>query len=68
MITLEYELYNDMADIRGHIRECEGKHVQQAIYSTFMDTLTQVCFTCGTIRSTILWDGSTSYKPAKESK
>jgi len=35
------------------IDECEGKHTQQAIYSTFHSALTQVCFGCKKIRSTI---------------
>ena len=34
-------------------QECEGKHTQQAIYSTFHDALTQVCFGCKKIRSTL---------------
>lgn len=61
----EYELLNSMEEVRQHIRECEGKHVQQAIFSTFMDTLTQVCFTCGKVRSTIRWDGGRSWTPSQ---
>lgn len=61
----EYELLPSMSAVRERIAECEGQHVQQAIFSTFMDTLTQVCFTCGKIRSTIIWDGNRSWNVAK---
>ena len=53
MITFEYEFVEKQEDVRKHIQECEGKHIQQAIYSTFHDALTQVCFGCKKIRSTI---------------
>jgi hypothetical protein len=50
---LEYEYVEKQEDVRKHIQNCEGKHTQQAIYSTFHDALTQVCFGCMKIRSTI---------------
>lgn len=49
----EYEYVENQEDVRTHIQNCEGKHTQQAIYSTFHDALTQVCFGCSKIRSTI---------------
>lgn len=49
-----YEYIARMEDVRKHIQECEGKHAQQAIYSTFHDALTQICFGCKKIRSTIM--------------
>lgn len=52
-MTLEYEFVQKQEDVRNHIRDCEGKHTQQAIYSTFHDALTQVCFGCLKVRSTI---------------
>jgi len=52
-IIFEYEFLEKQEDVRKHIRECEGKHIQQAVYSTFQDALTQVCFECKKIRSTI---------------
>lgn len=52
-ITFEYEYVPKQEEVRLHIQECEGKHTQQAIYSTFHDALTQVCFGCKKIRSTI---------------
>ena len=53
-IKFDYEYIEKQEDVRKHIRECEGKHVQQAIYSTFHDGLTQICFGCKKVRSTIL--------------
>jgi hypothetical protein len=52
-IVFTYEYIPKMEDVRKHIQECEGKHTQQAIYSTFHDALTQVCFGCKKVRSTI---------------
>ena len=46
-----FEHLETMEEVRKHIQECEGKHTQQAIYSTFHDALTQICFGCGVVRS-----------------
>lgn len=51
--TLEYEYLENMEDVRKHIQQCEGRHTQQAVYSTFHDALTQVCYNCWKVRSTI---------------
>jgi len=48
-----YEHIPSKEQLMAQIDECEGKHVQQAIYSTFHSALTQVCFGCLKIRSTI---------------
>jgi hypothetical protein len=61
----EYELLGSTEEVRERIQLCEGQHVQQAIFSTFMDTLTQVCFTEQKIRSTIQWEGNRSWTPGK---
>jgi hypothetical protein len=53
MITFEYQYCKTQEEVREYIQECEGKHTQQAIYSTFHDALTQICFGCGAVRSTI---------------
>ena len=52
-IIFEYEYLATQEEVRKHIQSCEGHHTQQAIYSTFHDALTQVCFGCKRIRSTI---------------
>jgi hypothetical protein len=61
LTIFEYELLTE-DEVREHIRSCEGRHVQQVIFSTFMDTLTQVCFTEQKIRSSIAWEGNRSWK------
>ena len=53
MITFTYEHIETQGEVRSHIQNCEGRHTQQAIYSTFHDALTQVCFGCLKVRSTI---------------
>ena len=52
-MTFTYEWVEKQEDVRKHIQECEGKHTQQAIYSTFHDALTQICFGCQVIRSSL---------------
>ncbi len=39
--------------VKEHIKECEGKHIQQIAYSSYHDALTQICFGCLRIRSNI---------------
>lgn len=52
-MKFDYQLISTQEEVRKYIQQCEGKHTQQAIYSTFHDALTQVCFGCKKIRSTI---------------
>lgn len=56
IITFRYEYFERQEEVRRYIQDCEGVHTQQAIYSTFHDGLTQICFGCKRIRSTILRD------------
>jgi hypothetical protein len=49
--TLEH--YETLEEVRRHIVNCEGRHKQQAIFSTFHNGLTQICFGCKKIRSTL---------------
>lgn len=39
--------------VKKKIKECEGKHVQQVAYSSYHDALTQICFGCGVIRTSM---------------
>jgi hypothetical protein len=55
--TFDYEHCLTQEEVRQHIQECEGNHTQQAIYSTYHDTLTQICFVCKKIRSNIYIGG-----------
>lgn len=50
-MTFELEILKTMQEVRKHIRNCEGKHKQQAVFSTFHDCLTQVCYGCQKIRT-----------------
>lgn len=52
-MTLTYEYIANMQDLVDQIAECEGRHTQQAVYSTFHGALTQVCYGCLVVRSTI---------------
>jgi len=49
----DYEVIESKEELIKIIDSCEGKHTQQAIYSTFHSGLTQVCFGCKKVRSTI---------------
>ena len=52
-ITFEFEHYNTQEEVRKHIQNCEGFHRQQVAYSTFHDALTQICYVCKKVRSSI---------------
>ena len=52
-ITFEYEYIPTQEEVRNHIQKCEGHHIQQIAYSSFHDCLTQVCFGCRKIRSSL---------------
>lgn len=52
-MTLEYQFVPEQSEVRKHIQQCEGKHTQQAIYSTFHDALTQICYGCKMVRSSL---------------
>jgi len=52
-IVFEYEYLSSQEQVRDYIKGCESLHTQQAIYSTFHDALTQICFGCLKIRSSL---------------
>jgi len=39
--------------VEEEIENCEGNHIQQVIYSTYHKALTQICFGCGVIRTSL---------------
>jgi len=41
------------AQVKKAIKECEGKHIQQVAYSSYHDALTQICFGCGVVRTSL---------------
>jgi len=40
-----------MQDMLAQIKYCEGKHIQQVVFSTYHKSLTQICFGCGKVRT-----------------
>ena len=52
-MIFETEYFETQEEVRKHIRNCEGRHSQQVVYSTFHDALTQVCYGCKKVRSNI---------------
>ena len=45
-------MYENQEGIRHCIRRCQKQdHVQQVAYSTYHDSLTQICFTCRKVRT-----------------
>lgn len=40
-------------EVERNIGNCEGKHIQQVIYSTYHKALTQICFSCKKIRTSL---------------
>ena len=53
-MNFKYEYCKTQEEVRKHIRECEGKHMQQVVYSSFHNALTQICYGCMKIRSNII--------------
>ncbi len=62
-VNFTYELLGSLGEVRDQIKLCEGHHVQQVAFSSFMDALTQVCFTEQKIRSVVLWERNRSWRP-----
>ena len=50
---LEVIHYNNQELVKQCIKECEGKHIQQVVYSTYHDAFTQICFGCKKIRTSL---------------
>jgi len=40
-------------EMKKAIKSCEGKHIQQVAYSSYHDALTQVCFGCRKVRTSL---------------
>ncbi len=49
---MEIEKLNQ-EDIKKAIKFCEGKHIQQVAYSSYHDALTQICFSCDKVRTSL---------------
>ena len=55
-MQFNYEYLPTIEDVHQAIMKCESIHVQQTVFSTFHDALTQICFGCLKIRSNIMRD------------
>ena len=52
-MKLDVEVFDTQRQVRDFIQKCEGQHTQQVAYSTFHDSLTQICFGCMKVRTNI---------------
>ena len=52
-MKFDLEHHDTQEEVRKHIQDCESQHTQQCAYSTFHDALTQICFGCKKIRSSL---------------
>lgn len=52
-MKFELETFATIEQVRHQIQKCEGKHTQQIAYSSYHDSLTQICFNCKKIRTNI---------------
>lgn len=50
---LEIVFCDSQEEVRKNIKNCEGDHIQQVVYSTYHDALTQICFSCREIRTSL---------------
>ena len=41
-------------EVKKNIKLCEGKHIQQVAYSSYHDALTQICFGCDVVRTSLV--------------
>ncbi len=41
------------ASVEFYIQHCEGRHVQQVVYSTYHNAFTQICFGCNKVRTSL---------------
>ena len=49
---LELE-HMDKGMVEQCIACCEGEHIQQVVYSTYHKALTQICFSCKKVRTSL---------------
>lgn len=53
-MRFELTQYEDLDDVQMEITKCQNKkHIQQVAYSTYHSCLTQLCFTCLKIRTSM---------------
>ena len=42
-----------LEEVKTSIKLCEGRHIQQVAYSSYHDALTQICFDCKKVRTSL---------------
>lgn len=48
------KVYCDEYFVRDAIQNCQSwNHIQQAVFSSYYNALTQVCFTCDAVRTSL---------------
>ncbi len=52
-MKLQVIFFNNQEFVKQCIKNCEGKHIQQVAYSSYHDALTQICFGCKKIRTSL---------------
>ena len=52
-MKMEVIFCDNQGEVKSHIKSCEGKHIQQIAYSSYHDALTQICFGCKKIRTSL---------------
>ncbi len=50
---MEVKKYKTQEEVKKHIKNCEGRHMQQVAYSSYHDALTQICFSCDMVRTNL---------------
>lgn len=46
-------IFGNQDFVKKCIQDCEGNHIQQIAYSSYHDALTQICFGCKKIRTSL---------------
>ena len=52
-MIFDYEYVSSYETLLNQIKKCEGNHVQQVVFSTYHNALTQICFDCKKVRTMI---------------
>ena len=65
---MEIESNLTMQDMMAQIKFCEGRHIQQVVFSTYHKSLTQICFGCGKVRTMLDKNDTQSGNKTSEDK
>ena len=68
---MKFELMSEFKEsiLKGWIEQCQEKgHIQQVAFSTYHNCLTQICFTCQKIRTSMKEDDYIIFKDTEVAK